>query len=131
MNILKNDFILVSLIFTLFSCGDNVSLQKNDLRKYPWLTPFTNNLTDTEFEGFHNIDLGIIKFNYDISSKNCKSIFMRFDSIAEFEGWKTLKKSKLIREYTRSISQNAKYSNQIVMKIEMDTTEQKLLFEIE
>jgi hypothetical protein len=131
MNKLKNGFIIISLLFFLISCSDIVPLQKSDLKKYPWLTPFTLDLRDAEFKGYHNIDLGILEFNYEISTINVNEIFIKFDSIAEFDKWKIVKKSELTREYTRSISQNEKYTNQVLIKIEMDTIEQKLFFEIE
>ena len=86
---------------------------------------------NAEFKGFHNVDLGVLEFNYEISTINVNEIFIKFDSIAEFDKWKIVKKSELTREYTRSISQNEKYTNQVLIKIEMDTIEQKLFFEIE
>lgn len=130
MRIIKKGFIIISLVIFMISCNDNVPLQKNDLEKYPWLTPFIIGYRNAEFKGFHNVDLGFLEFNYEISSKKLKNAFIRFDSIAEIENWETLKKSEFTREYTRSILINNKYDNQVLMKVEMDTIEQKLLFEI-
>jgi hypothetical protein len=112
----------------MLSCSDNVKVNESDLNKYPWLIPFIKECTD--IKGIHNIDLGTIEFSCKISMQDYNKIFSQFDSIANIEQWKTLKMSKLKREFFKRVSQYDKDGGDIVINIEIDATQNRLFFSI-
>lgn len=59
----KKLYLIIFLIsVVLFSCSDNINFKENDLKKYPWLTPFLQT-NIKNFEGKHNMDSGILEFS--------------------------------------------------------------------
>ncbi len=126
MSISKNNSLLVSLLFIL-SCSDNVLLKENDLEKYPWLSPFMKEINYTNFQGSHNIDLGILDFSCSISSKRTNNtLLLHLDSIANTNRWDTLLKKDCERTYSKFISKK----DYVVMQIKLDTKRDRLIFNI-
>lgn len=111
MDIFKNGFILYLLVF-LLSCSDNVTLTESDLKKYSWLTPFVNECNYTDFKGKHNIDIGKMEFEYNISDEKWNHILSKFDSIANNEEWETIIKTKRKRKFSKFISAIPHENNQ-------------------
>jgi hypothetical protein len=130
MNILKNGFVLYSLVL-LLSCSDNVTLKEKDLEKYSWLTPFVNECNYMDFKGKHNIDLGKMEFEYNISGEKWNYILPKFDSIANNEKWETIIKTKRKRKFSKFISEETKIDSLLIMSIEVNLTQDKLFFKIE
>jgi hypothetical protein len=130
MNILKKSLLLNFLTFILFSCNDIAIMQESDLKKYPWLTAFISASNYSEFEGTHNIDIGTIEFSYKIAGGKSNRVFVQLDSIAKKDNWEILKSTDLNREYSKRVSKDIKDGGNILLKIELDTIHNKLLYNI-
>ena len=126
MKIIKNGFIFISLISILLACSDNIPLKRSDLDKYPWLVPFLVGNNATEIKGSHNIDLGTLEFSYELPV----NALLKIDSIAKAENWETIKKEELKREYSKLISEELKDGGHVLMKIEIDSKQNRILFDI-
>ena len=123
---IKNLYIIL-ISFVLFSCSDNLDLKENDLKKYPWLTPFVqSNIKD--FEGKHNMDLGTLEFSFQESSQS--NALSKFDTIAQKEQWKVIKKSPSEREFSKVVSENFK-EGETVIKVYLDTVNHRLHFQVD
>lgn len=126
MSILKNSSLLISLLFVL-SCNDNVSLKENDLEKYTWLSPFTKEITYTNFKGSHNIDLGILDFSCTNSDKRTDDVLLlQLDSIANTNQWDILLKNEFERTYSKFIPKE----DRVIMRIKLDIKRDRLIFNI-
>jgi len=131
MTLYKNICTLIFLVAISSSCLDNVSLKETDLKKYPWLDPFISQCGNSEFKGSSNIDLGTMIFSYKISHDNSNDLIIRLDSIANTEEWVIFKESELSRKYSKSVSKDEKDGGAIILKVEIDTVNNRLLFEID
>ena len=89
---------LLILLLSFMSCR-RVPVKENEVLKYSDIIPFV--LKNTDFKGSHDIDLGILYFNY----KPTNSIFSirEMDSIAENEKWKIKTLSTSKRLYLKEI----------------------------
>lgn len=110
-----NIFVFFMLIFN--SCGDNVIFDEKDIKKYPWLTPFITNHEYINFKGVHNIDLGVIRFNYEVSNDKIREILCKIDSVANKDQWETINKTRSNREFSKLIPE----MKNVNIKIKVDT----------
>jgi len=115
------------LLFVLFSCNDNITIKKGDLKNYSWLTPFITGDIQ-EFEGVHNIDLGTLEFNYTTPFKSTNEVFTIKDSIAKREGWIIISPKKTNRQYSKKLHQYPADTANTVIEINIDTIKNKLFF---
>jgi len=104
-------------------------MRETDLQKYPWITSFlVEDIND--FKGTHNIDIGTMQFSYTVSKGNKDSILTKMDSIAQNESWKLVGSSVKGREYSKAINQYPANAEQVIIKIEIDTIEKRIHFNI-
>lgn len=121
----KTSFVL--FIFLCFSCNDNVQLKKEDVLKYDWLKPFVIEIKN-EFEGTHNIDNGILKFNYRV--KNSKAIILKLDKISFAEKWKINKVNDTTRIFTKNILIYGETIKKTDVTVSYHISENKLFFDV-
>ena len=79
-----NKIISFFIIFSLFSCNENLSLKEEDVVKYNYLEPFLSS-NKIDFKGNHNIDSEDFEFSYQV--KNTKSVLNEIDEKAKKENW--------------------------------------------
>lgn len=125
MDIIKKSFVL--LIIICFSCNDNIQLKKEDVIKYDWLQPFLIEIK-SEFEGIHNVDKGILKFNYSI--KNPEEIILKLDNVALVENWTVNKVNDSTRIFTKNILIYGETLKKTNILVNFHQSENKLYFNI-
>ncbi|WP_353151755.1 hypothetical protein [Flavobacterium sp.] len=125
MNVVKNTFLF--FVFLCFSCNDSVQLKKEDVIKHDWIKPFVIEINN-ELEGIHNIDSGIMKFDYYV--KNSKGIIFKLDNIALVEKWNIKRINDSSRVYTKDIQIYGEYFKETNILVTYIRTENKLYFEI-
>ncbi|MBC7915444.1 MAG: hypothetical protein H7Y07_15135 [Pyrinomonadaceae bacterium] len=126
---MKYLYFLIASILLLSACKERVSLNETDVTKYPWLKPFIhNNILD--FEGEHDIDLGILYFSYK-SSLMEENSFLFLDRVAHVNGWKLDQVTKINREYSKHLHQFEADTGKTIIRIELDTLENRLRYEVD
>lgn len=125
MHSIKKCFIL--FIFLCFSCNDNVQLKKEDVLKYDWLKPFVIEINN-DFEGTHNIDNGILKFNYNV--KDSKEIILKLDNVSLAEKWKIKVVNDSTRIFTKDILIYGETLKKTNILVSFRRSENKLYFVI-
>ncbi len=126
---MRNYILLFIGVITFYSCSDNVGMKETDLKKYPWLTSFLiSEIKD--FEGTHNIDIGTMRFSYAIPIKSKNGILVKIDSVAKNENWSLISSSVIGKEYSKMLNQLQADTEQTFVKIEIDTIENRIRFNI-
>lgn len=114
-------------MLTIISCNDNVGMNKSDLQKYPWLSPFLISEING-FDGSHQIDIGTLTFSFSLPAVQESNLFNTFDSIAQVESWSLVDSSKLARTYAKKLNQFDADTATTLLIIEMDTIEKRIGF---
>lgn len=104
-------------------------MREADLKKYPWLASFL--VSDVNnFEGIQNIEIGTMQFSYTFSKGNKDSILNKLDHIAQSESWSLVSSSAKGREYSKALNEFPADTRQTIIKIEVDTIENRICFNI-
>jgi hypothetical protein len=122
-------FRLLFILIFLVCCQENISLKKQDIHKYPWLKPFLLDIT-SNFKGTHDIDRGILQFNYKYDQLN-KDVFSTFDSIAKWHQWNCTEVNQFNRQYAKHLNQFKADTSVTVINIKLDTLNGKLFYNIQ
>ena len=120
-------FLLLINLILLFSCGDNVSLDTKDLYKYPWLKPFVHERSLCDFHGTHNIDLGILEFDYKIAEILNEEILINLDSVANIEGWDIIEKNHFSRIYNTELPEEVS----VTVRLKIDLLSNRIFFKVQ
>lgn len=128
---MKASVLTIIVLVALFSCGDNVKMKESDLYKYPWIIPFVKDLSNLEFSGTHNIDLGTIILEYNCSNIDYRDVFEKFDYVSDSCQWIVLSKTKYGRIFSKTVSKEDKDGGLIDMNISVDTIKQRICIRIE
>lgn len=100
-----------------------------DLEKYPWLASFlVSNIK--HFEGKHNTDIGTIQFSYTMSLSQKDSILKTYDRISQNDNWLLVDSSANGREYSKALHEIPADTGQTIIKIELDTIDNRIRFTI-
>ncbi len=127
---MRNYIFLFVTVITFYSCSDMVEMKEADLKKYPWLTSFLT-IEIKDFEGAHNVDIGAIRFSFKAPLESGNDFFTKIDSIAKRENWTLVGSSVISREYSKMLNQFKTDIEQTFVKIEIDTTEHRIRFNVE
>lgn len=117
-------FYIIILILLLFSC-DTVSVNSEDVKKYSEIKPFV--LNDRDFQGTHDLDLGILEFSYIIDTANAYAL-NKIDSVAINNEWNVNKISTYKRNYVKNIKAYPADNEQDTLYFEYDKTRNRLNF---
>ena len=127
---MRHYILLFITVITIYSCSDMVEMKEADLKKYPWLTSFLT-IEIKDFEGAHNVDIGAIRFSFKAPPKRGNDFFTKIDSIAISENWTLVGSSVTSREYSKMLNQFQTDIEQTFVKIDVDTTENRIRFYVE
>lgn len=126
---MKN-FRKLSLLFIIgifWSCNDYEDLKKEDVLKYSWLKPFI--FSNKEFEGSHNLDLGIMEFQYEYLDSYQDFIEDINDVIID-DGWEQVSHGNNYRIIKKKIEIYENYNKPIKVEIIMDSVNSIVKFKI-
>jgi hypothetical protein len=126
MDVVKKSFVL--LIILCFSCNESVQLKQEDVIKYDWLRPFVIEINNG-FEGTHNIDNGILNFNYNVKDSN--EIILKLDNVSLIEKWKINIVNDSTRIFTKDILIYGETLKRTNILVNFKRSENKLYFEID
>lgn len=126
----RNNILLLIALIVFYSCGDNVELKESDLKKYSWLTPFCDNSLGVFSGGSHNLDLGQMEFNYELSATSNRNIIYEMDSIAITQQWKVLEFTTTSITMTKLVSYDVKDGGTVHMNIKFDPLTNMIVFNI-
>jgi len=115
----------ICICLILAGC-DRINIREDDLRKYPEIQPFI--LAHEKFEGSHDIDLGKLKFSYELN-KPYTAPFVTLDSIAARHNWIIKSPADDERIYEKKIKSYPANNEADSLYLKFDSDENRLFFE--
>ncbi|GEM_PF-1534127 len=122
-----NRIFLLFIIFTIFSCNENLSLNEKDVVKYDYLKPFLSK-DKSDFKGNHNIDSEDFEFSYIVS--NTKNTLHEIDEKAMEEGWNKRSINSNTISYTKQIKIFESELSLVVVYIKFFKNNNRIHFEV-
>jgi len=111
----QNLYLCAILILGMVSCSYWNEQDSSDLKKYPELQPFMQELGEFKRGRLH-LDMGILEAEFALSYS--ENILVKFDEIAELEGWDLVDEREDMRFYSRSFGDDKSWIDTLGFKIE-------------
>lgn len=122
-----NKIVSFFILFTMFSCNENLSIKEEDIVKYDYLKPFLSS-DKTNFKGYHNIDSEDFEFSYEVV--NTKNALKEINQKANKENWVRLDLSKNNISYSRQIEIFKSELSLVVVNIKILENDKRIYFEV-
>ncbi|MPT36157.1 MAG: hypothetical protein E2604_13985 [Flavobacterium sp.] len=122
-----NSIILLLIIFTTFSCNENLNLNERDVVKYDYLKPFLSK-EKNDFKGNHNIDSENFEFSYIVD--NTKNTLSEIDEKATKEGWNKRNIDSNTISYTKQIQIFESELSLVVVNVKFSKNNDRINFEV-